>query len=174
MAEVRKCMNCDFTGNQGELKSHSISNSHRIPIFLDSQFSSGALRSEKKLPYWMIPSTWTKEIAKRFDIGHEKYGVGNWKKALQTEDIQFVREFYNHAKEHMDGFLSTLLNGPNQENEDVIDHLGAVMWNCGCLITYYIVNKQLVKAAFEDSYKKKSEEYEPFSENSSKNSFEQY
>lgn len=102
-------------------------------------------------------------MAKRFGIGWQKYGLGNCYQAIGTGDLDFIRSFIEHAHGHLDGFIRTVVNGPDTEKdgrtEGPLDHLGACMWNCGMLITYTLRDPRNVKKAFNTvSLLKKSEE----------------
>jgi hypothetical protein len=118
-------------------------------------FKSGAERSEQKLPLWMIPIEWKIAIAKRFAKGWPSYGIGNCYKAIGTGDLDFIREFYNHAEEHLAAFRSGLF-GEAVDGESPLDHLGALMWNAGMLLTYSLLDYENVKKAFDQHSQKKT------------------
>lgn len=108
-----------------------------------AEFASGALRSEKKLPYWKLPTRAKQEWARRFAKG-EKYDIQkgvthNWKCAIGTGDLEFIRQMFNHCSEHLDRFKDLTEYGPDHrdvEGETMFDHLGAVMWNAAALIEF--------------------------------------
>lgn len=129
------------TGSKGDTQTE------RVAIF-----DSGAKRSQKKLPRRLIPQEWKQEMAKRFLLGWEKYGLGNCYTAMKTGDLDFIREFWEHADDHLAGFLRTIQFGPDTEpdgrKEGPMDHMGAAMWNCGMLITYYLYDRENTLKAF--------------------------
>jgi hypothetical protein len=63
------------------------------------QFSSGAKSSGRKPRYDLIPAHALERIARRFELGAEKYGVNNWKKGADDKD--FILDRINHAIEHL-------------------------------------------------------------------------
>ena len=123
-------------------------------LFVISQgttFTSNALRSEKKLPFWRFPKRAMIEWAKRFHKG-EKYDVArnmthNWKLAINSDDVEFVRQFFDHAFEHLLNAKDLAEHGVEHadwEGENMFDHLGAAMWNVASLIEYLDKNPKLV------------------------------
>lgn len=82
---------------------------------------SGAKSSHFAYPYEYIRLTFLQRMALRFRLG-EKYGRGNWLRAYaeQEVDIEFLRDRYRHAFEHL-----RLLGA---EGSSIDDHIGAVGW----------------------------------------------
>ena len=115
-----------------------------------ASFSSGAKRSEKVLPWWMIPWDALEVIVKRFKKGQDKgYGVHNWKRAMGTGDLEFIRQLYDHTQRHLAQFI--LLAGKwdvDGENEGPLDHLGAAGWGILGLLSYAIHDKDNLMKAF--------------------------
>jgi Domain of unknown function (DUF5664) len=121
------------------------------PCEVGAVFDSGSMRSEKKLPFWRLPKRSLVEWAKRFQKGikyDEKKGIThNWKLAIGTDDMEFVRQFFDHAFEHMLNAKDLAHNGidwQDSEGETITDHLGAAMWNIAALIEYLDKDPQLV------------------------------
>lgn len=120
-------------------------------LTLGTTFTSNAMRSEKKLPYWRFPKRAMVEWAKRFKKG-EKYDIAkgtthNWKLAIHSTDVEFVRQFFDHAIEHMFNAKDLAHTGaetPDWEGESMVDHLGAALWNIASLIEYLDKNPELV------------------------------
>lgn len=112
-------------------------------------FIGGSMRSEQKLPFWKLGRRAMIEWAKRFAKG-EKYDVQkgmthNWKVSLGTGDLEFIRQFYNHAVEHMLNAKELAELGPDtpdHEGENMFDHLGAAMWNIAALIEYLVADPE--------------------------------
>lgn len=106
-------------------------------------FASNAMRSEHKLPYWRFPTRAMQEWAKRFAKGM-KYDAAkgithNWKLGINSGDLEYIREFFNHATEHLLSAKDRAQFGPDipdHEGETMFDHLGAAMWNIASLIEY--------------------------------------
>lgn len=126
-------------------------------------FDSGAKRSSKILPFWLVPwraimTAW----AIRGRKGAQKYYIHNWKKAIGSNDVEFVRQFVNHLTEHIADFLNGgNENGPHRpgnfnltefgptdaEYDTQLDALAAVIWNAGSLMYYALRDPGLVSAA---------------------------
>ena len=108
-------------------------------------FPGGSMRSEQKLPFWKLGRRAMIEWAKRFAKG-EKYDLEkgmshNWKVSLNSGDLEFIRQFYNHAEEHILNAKELAEhkdpeNHRDSEGENMFDHLGAAMWNIAALIEY--------------------------------------
>ena len=89
-------------------------------------FKSGATSSGENLPYADIPVSFIRRVAKRFQLGQQKHGRGNWLRSYEIArykaigyDVEFLRDRYNHAVEH----LLSLKEGTKDD-----DHIGAVGW----------------------------------------------
>jgi hypothetical protein len=88
---------------------------------------SGASSSERRPAYEQIYLGFLKRLGARFALGEEKHDRGNWLRAYKVNakdsayryDIDFLRDRYNHAVEH----LLSLSTGTKDD-----DHLGAVGW----------------------------------------------
>lgn len=61
-------------------------------------FSSGASSSGRKPRYDLIPLWALQRIAKRFEMGAEKYGENNWQKGV--DDKAFIIDRLNHLIDH--------------------------------------------------------------------------
>lgn len=85
--------------------------------------TSGATSSELKPHYDTIVQPFIRRLALRAALGDAHHGRGNWVKCIDPDtrlyDIQFLRDRYNHAVEHM-----TRLSDGTAED----DHIGAVAW----------------------------------------------
>lgn len=136
-----------YDDNDGE----EVDEGDKQPASGAAEFSSGALRSEVKLPFWRLSRRALIEEAKRCAKG-EKYDersncTHNWKLAQNSNDVAYVREFYNHAVEHLLNARDRAQHGPtvpDAEGENMFDHLGAAKWNIAALIDYLEANPELV------------------------------
>jgi len=70
----------------------------------------------------MIPPTALRRVARRYDLGAEKHGEGNWLQSLTSEEnaLAFCKEAYNHLVEHQMKMQGGLEPGD--------DHLAAIGW----------------------------------------------
>lgn len=73
-------------------------------------FTSGATSSGRKPRYDLIPTWALERIARRFELGAEKYGVDNWQQGLR--DREFIFDRINHAIEHL-LLIRDRMRGPN-------------------------------------------------------------
>jgi hypothetical protein len=83
----------------------------------------GSTRSEKAPAYDLVPPYGGRRVARRFGMGAEKHGPGNWMKSINAGPIEaykFCVEAYNHMMEHARRMA-------NREEPDD-DHLGAIGW----------------------------------------------
>jgi len=87
------------------------------------RFSSGAVRSEVKPRYDLIPLVALRRLANRYGLGAVKYGDYNWLKG----GPDFVKDVPNHIIEHI--FL--WVSGDRAE-----DHLAAAAWGCCALMHF--------------------------------------
>lgn len=87
------------------------------------KFSSGAKRSEEKLPFHLISHDLLKRVAKVWDKGRKKYGAGNWQKG----GMDFIQEIPDHIIDHIYAFL----NGETTE-----DHLAHIVCNIQMLMHF--------------------------------------
>lgn len=81
-----------------------------------TNFPTGAVRDAvrgKGLPH-LIPKCAILRMAKRFEEGAQKYGLGNFMKGIPLSRFQDAIE--RHTKDHAEGRTDE-------------DHLGAVLWN---------------------------------------------
>lgn len=87
------------------------------------KFSSGATSSVRRPDYSSVSREFLHKLAARFSLGEIRHGRGNWKRAWAGPDgaidIDFLRDRYNHAVEH----LMMLREGTAND-----DHIGAVGW----------------------------------------------
>lgn len=91
---------------------------------MSETFSSGAMRSSKKLRYDLLFSDMPdalRGVARRATIGAEKYGDHNWKKGGDD----FNRDIFNHLIEHELKFRE----GNLDDEAELICHLEAAAWN---------------------------------------------
>ena len=100
--------------------------------------TSGARSSHQSPAYADIPSAFVRRLAERFQLGAVSHGRGNWLRCYQSGlepmsegdndhlkfqtryDIDFLRERYNHAVDHL---LRLKDEGTGKD-----DHIGAVAW----------------------------------------------
>lgn len=84
---------------------------------------SGARSSHIALPLHYLRPSFLKRLAARFLRG-ERHGRGNWLRAFADGkvDVQFLRERYDHAVEHL------LCLAHPQYGEPGDDHIAAVGW----------------------------------------------
>lgn len=84
--------------------------------------ASGATSSYKSAPLHYLALTFLRRVARRFGLGEESHGRGNWLRAYANGqvDIQFLRDRYDHAHAHF------VLLGEEGTKQD--DHIGAVGW----------------------------------------------
>lgn len=113
-------------------------------------FISGAKRSQRMLPFWMIPRDALTEIAKRYQAGQDKgYGPNNWMKALHSTDVEFVRQFADHISTHEANFLLHVGDGSlDADGETPLQNAAAAAWGWIALITYLLRDPSLVAHAF--------------------------
>ena len=85
-----------------------------------SKFNTGAVRDAmqgKGLPS-LMPVSALRAVSRRFEDGAEKYGRNNWKKGIP------VSRYIDSINRHLWQFM---------EEDEVEDHLSAVIWNAMCL-----------------------------------------
>lgn len=105
------------------------------------KLEGGTTRSEKAPAFHLVPSAGPKRIARRFDLGAEVHGEGNWMKSIVASEKTahaFCREAYNHMLAHamnMLGFPRKHEMGVDQANIKEDDDLGAIGWAV-CVIAY--------------------------------------
>lgn len=121
-------------------------------------FSSGAVRSEKAPPWFMLPWDALRVVLERFNIGAFKkgYGVHNWKRAIGTGDLDFIRQLFDHTMNHLLLFVINVGTwhvdrDPKSpyKDETPMDHLGAAGWGILTLISYTLFDRQNVMKAFD-------------------------
>lgn len=118
-------------------------------------FSSGAVRSEKAPPWFMFPWDALRVVLERFNIGAivKKYGIHNWKKAIGTGDLEFIRQLFDHLDTHLIAFIQNVGNWHvdsigKHKDETPMDHLAAAGWAVLALITYTLYDRKNVQKAF--------------------------
>jgi hypothetical protein len=104
-------------------------------------FTSGAQSSSQKAGYWMIPFVVLQAVAKRFDLGAQKYDAHNWKRGC--EDGAFMRDRFNHLFEHLMKFKEG-----GDEEDDMEGSIIAVLINAVFLTYWTIMHRSAVEAAF--------------------------
>ena len=119
-----------------------------------AEFVSGALRSEKKLPYWRVPLSVLRGYAKRAQKGEkydkEKGVTHNWKLGIESSDLDFYRQMFDHGFEHLlnakelASFDSCAVDA---EGEGILDHLEAALWNIGGLIEAFTQDPEGLRKA---------------------------
>ncbi len=122
-----------------------------------ASFSSGAMRSEMKLPYWRMYFGAIQEYAKRLQKGIKydtaKGATFNYK--IGCNDPEFIRQSWDHGFEHLMKVKEYAANGPgwtDDEDEGILDHLGAVITNAAFLIEFYERNpEKTCKALSQES-----------------------
>lgn len=89
-------------------------------------YGSGAQSSVTNPCYDEVPIDLERRIAARYFKGH-RYGRGNWLRGLQKGklDVDFMRDRYNHAREHLN-----FMRYPGLV-ELADDNIGAVGWFLG-------------------------------------------
>jgi hypothetical protein len=90
------------------------------------EHENGAKRGEQRLRYDLIPFEALEAYAKRATIGAEKYGDFNWQKGGQ--------DFFTDAIGHLIHHLFCWKDGILDDEKEIDDHLGAVIWNAGSLL----------------------------------------
>lgn len=120
-----------------------------------AKFKSGAVRSEKAPPWFMLPWDALRVILERFNIGAivKKYGIHNWKKAIGTGDLDFIRQLFDHTVTHMLMFIENVGEWKvdpegKHADETPMDHLAAMGWGVLALITYTLYDRKNVMKAF--------------------------
>ena len=103
------------------------------------EFDGKAKRSEKLPPLEDIPYELLEEIAKRFEMGEEKYGRDNWKRG----GPEFFRQAYSHVIRHV-----MLAANRNESEESIIANLGAAAWGIGIILKW----EKTLKQQWEDSH----------------------
>lgn len=102
-------------------------------------FEGGATRSKTDVRFDLIPPEATIAVARRYALGLEKHGEGNWKHG----DVEFVKGLINHAQMHMHDILG-------EQRETVVEDASAVIWGMNGLIWYTIYRPMLVSQALKE------------------------
>ena len=95
-------------------------------------FASGATSSGMKTRFDLIPSFALQRIAKRFELGAQKYGENNWEKGI--DDADFMRDRLNHAFDHLIKISQSFSRDDLQDLKE--DELAAVILNCIFLMAF--------------------------------------
>ena len=115
------------------------------------EYDGGALRSELKPRYDLIPKEALDEYARRFSLGADKYGANQWMKG----DEKFFRDCINHAYAH----LACYANGDYTE-DTAVENLAAVMWNAGAVIWALKNNKIKPPMPYAETNKQVRQDFE--------------
>lgn len=97
-------------------------------------FKSGATSSEQVPGYDMLSELFLTRVAKRFDLGKEKYGKFNYRKGLK--DKEFIIDRLNHAFLHLKKAVDRIENDLPYEDDD----LSAVAVNIAMAMEYQVEN----------------------------------
>ena len=114
-----------------------------------NEFKSGAKRSEKAPNYWMIPPEVEKILAERYDLGALKYAAHNWKKAMNTGDLEYIRQFDSHLREHGRVMFNLCSGQEDPEGETLEQNIAALVWNAVALAAYALNDKENFMKAFD-------------------------
>ena len=83
---------------------------------------SGAKSSERQPRYDLIPATALRRVVRRFELGAEKHGEGNWKKGIG--DPAWLLDRVNHAITHLYKVAEEIKAGYRDKD----DNAAAVAW----------------------------------------------
>jgi len=84
-------------------------------------FSSGAKSSGKVTRFDFLPRAFMERVAKRFELGAQKYPPFNYRIGFNDKD--FVLDRINHLEAHLQAFLH-----PRTEEEYNDDNLAGIGW----------------------------------------------
>jgi hypothetical protein len=96
-------------------------------------FKSGAKRSERKPSYGYMNGAIIPLIAQRYEHGHVKYdpselyAEANWKRAVEGRDVEFCKQLFTHAIDHLWAEMRGI------DDPDSGGNLGAVGWGLDIL-----------------------------------------
>jgi len=83
---------------------------------------TGATRSKMDTAYHMVPREGLDAIAKRYALGAEKHGIGNWKLGMPWNVM------WDHVFAHMMNLRDRLERGERFNDEFHDDDVGAIAW----------------------------------------------
>lgn len=83
---------------------------------------SGAKSSERQPRYDLIPATALRRVVRRFELGAEKHGEGNWRKGIG--DPAWLLDRVNHAITHLYKVAEEIKAGYRDKD----DNAAAVAW----------------------------------------------
>ena len=106
---------------------------------------SKALSSGSALPLWQVPHSLREAAARRMLKGNEKgYPIHNWRGGL--DDVEFLRDRYNHASKHMD-----MIGNGDFTIDDAEGNADAVVWFMCVYLEALRLHPTVVQAAFYNS-----------------------
>lgn len=83
--------------------------------------------SSPVIQYDLVPPILLEQVAKRFELGLERYGRDNWRTGLS--DPEFLQNRANHALAHLLAFIHQT---PGEDSP--MDNLAAVGWAVAVLL----------------------------------------
>lgn len=83
---------------------------------------SGAKSSERQPRYDLVPAAALRRVVRRFELGAEKHGEGNWKKGI--DDPAWLLDRVNHAITHLYKVAEEIKAGYRDKD----DNAAAVAW----------------------------------------------
>ena len=91
---------------------------------------TGATRSKIDTAYHMVPREGLDAIARRFALGAEKHGEGNWKLGMPWDVM------WDHVFAHMMRLRDRLERGERFDPDAHDDDIGAIAWGM-CAMAYF-------------------------------------
>lgn len=89
-----------------------------------SAYEGGATRSEKLERFDLIPPEAEEAMARRYGLGAEKHGEGNWKQG----GADFIKACINHAKAHEAHFLSHFNDSSDNDLDAIMCNWAMLCW----------------------------------------------
>lgn len=105
-------------------------------------FASGARRRLLGVPFHMIPREALLALAHRYKLGADKYGINNWQKGIDIEEI------LNHMFDHLSKLTANLPDDTDPEDA-LTAHVGAIMWGAAALAWYAEHKPDLIAAYYK-------------------------